>query len=95
MAPTPWYITPIQTNNASIIAVHGLNGHRERSWTAANGTKWLCDLLPVDMPNIRVNSWGYEIPTEGDFPQKSSQQLASEKLILDLWEMRSSTKVPT
>lgn len=77
----------------SIIAVHGLNGHRERSWTAANGTNWLRDLLPTDMPGIRVASWGWKLATTADSPGTTSQQLAAEKLVLDLWKLRSATNV--
>ncbi|KAJ5199187.1 hypothetical protein N7491_000253 [Penicillium cf. griseofulvum] len=72
--------------SSSIIAVHGLGGHRENSWTAANGVNWLHDLLPSDMPSTRVLSWGYSLPTV-----ENSQQKISEQLISELWEMRSST----
>ncbi|CAI4212535.1 unnamed protein product [Parascedosporium putredinis] len=34
-----------------IVAVHGLNGHPERTWTAKSGTHWLRTLLPEDIPN--------------------------------------------
>ncbi|KAJ5343286.1 hypothetical protein MYU51_021423 [Penicillium brevicompactum] len=74
-----------------IVAVHGLNGHRERSWTAANGTNWLRDLLPKDMPSIRVASWGWSLPIAEKSSERTSQQAISEKLIHDLWELRSST----
>ncbi|OCL02322.1 hypothetical protein AOQ84DRAFT_357452 [Glonium stellatum] len=37
-----------------IIAVHGLNGHRDKTWTAGNGVNWLRDLLPQDLPNARI-----------------------------------------
>ncbi|CAI7640851.1 unnamed protein product [Penicillium bialowiezense] len=74
-----------------IVAVHGLNGHRERSWTAANGTNWLCDLLPKDMPGIRVVSWGWSLEATEKPSERTSQQSISEKLIRDLWELRSST----
>ena len=41
------------------MAIHGLNGHREISWTAQNAVMWLKDLLPHDVPNARIMSWGY------------------------------------
>ncbi|OQE40082.1 hypothetical protein PENCOP_c006G08672 [Penicillium coprophilum] len=69
-----------------IVAVHGLGGHRENSWTAANGVNWLRDLLPSDMLNTRVLSWGYSVPT-----RENSQQKISEQLVYDLWKLRSST----
>ncbi|KAF3029576.1 hypothetical protein E8E12_000791 [Didymella heteroderae] len=46
-----------------IVAVHGLNGHREKTWTAGNGVHWLRDLLPHDLPRARVLSWGYDANT--------------------------------
>jgi hypothetical protein len=39
----------------SVVAVHGLNGHSEKTWTADNGVNWLRDLLPEDFPmNIQL-----------------------------------------
>ncbi|XTI85857.1 hypothetical protein V2W45_1466673 [Cenococcum geophilum] len=46
-----------------IIAVHGLNGHRDETWTAGNGVNWLRDLLPQDLPNARIMAWGYDANT--------------------------------
>jgi hypothetical protein len=46
-----------------IVAIHGLNGHREKTWTARNGVHWLRDLLPHDIPNVRILSWGYDANT--------------------------------
>ncbi|CAN9330860.1 unnamed protein product [Alternaria alternata] len=49
-----------------IVAVHGLNGHCEKTWTAAKGANsvnWLRDLLPHDLPDARILSWGYDANT--------------------------------
>ncbi|KAL1598071.1 hypothetical protein SLS59_007081 [Nothophoma quercina] len=46
-----------------IVAVHGLNGDREKTWTAGNGVHWLRDLLPHDLPRARILSWGYDANT--------------------------------
>ncbi|KAM0799509.1 hypothetical protein BDR22DRAFT_963873 [Usnea florida] len=46
-----------------IVAVHGLNGHRETTWTDEGGVLWLRDLLPLSIPNIRVWTWGYDSRT--------------------------------
>ncbi|KAM3560902.1 hypothetical protein ARSEF4850_003455 [Beauveria asiatica] len=46
-----------------IIALHGLNGHREKTWTARNGVHWLRDLLPEDLPQARILCWGYDANT--------------------------------
>ncbi|KAI1635977.1 hypothetical protein F4809DRAFT_650828 [Biscogniauxia mediterranea] len=43
-----------------IVAIHGLNGHREKTWTAKNGVHWLRDLLPTDLPQARICCWGYD-----------------------------------
>lgn len=43
--------------------MHGLNGHREKTWTASNGVHWLRDLLPHDVPQARIFSWGYDANT--------------------------------
>ncbi|KAF2175504.1 hypothetical protein K469DRAFT_610450, partial [Zopfia rhizophila CBS 207.26] len=42
----------------SIIAVHGLNGHRDITGGASNGVNWLRDLLPQDLSNARIITWG-------------------------------------
>ncbi|KGO78310.1 hypothetical protein PITC_059230 [Penicillium italicum] len=49
-----------------VIAVHGLGGHHERTWTwnpvGSTGEKpcvWLRDLLPSEIPNARILSFGY------------------------------------
>ncbi|KAI6762109.1 hypothetical protein HG531_002662 [Fusarium graminearum] len=46
-----------------IVVIHGLNGHREKTWTAANGVHWLRDLLRIDIPEARILSWGYDANT--------------------------------
>ncbi len=42
-----------------IIAIHGLNGHPFTTWTHENGTLWLKDLLPGQLPGCRVYTYGY------------------------------------
>ena len=44
----------------SIVAVHGLNGDPTESWTHPNNkSMWIKDYLPLDVPNVRVMSFGY------------------------------------
>jgi hypothetical protein len=51
----------------SIIAVHGLDGHRDQSWTADSNKKmWLKDFLPLDIPNARIFTYGYNASTHGN-----------------------------
>jgi hypothetical protein len=48
----------IYSNQHSVIAVHGVNGHYTRTWSS-NKTLWLSDVLPNRIPNSRVMSFGY------------------------------------
>lgn len=52
----------------SIIAVHGLDGHWRKTWTADNGVFWLQDLLPEVVPGARVFSYGYDSRTHDSSP---------------------------
>ncbi|PVF91851.1 hypothetical protein CPB86DRAFT_802509 [Serendipita vermifera] len=56
-------LSPGQNPVVDIVAIHGLDGHRERSWTAANGNMWLQDWLPDDIPNARILTYGYDADT--------------------------------
>ncbi|KAK8036599.1 hypothetical protein PG991_001736 [Apiospora marii] len=75
-----------------IVAVHGLNGHREQTWVASNGTHWLRDLLPVDIPNARILCWGYDANTHSS--SGISQQTIykhGRSLVTDLRQKRELT----
>ena len=45
------------------MAVHGLGGDWERTWTDENGKLWLRDFLPSQLPNARIMSYGYNSQT--------------------------------
>jgi hypothetical protein len=49
----------------SIIAIHGLDGHRIKSWTMDSGAFWLQDQLPSVAPRARVMTYGYNAYTRG------------------------------
>ncbi|RSL47813.1 hypothetical protein CEP54_013216 [Fusarium duplospermum] len=55
---------PPQTTKADIVFVHGLDGHRDKTWTC-QGTDdmdpvfWPRDLLPSDCQDARILSFGY------------------------------------
>jgi hypothetical protein len=82
------------SQDCSIVAVHGLNGHREKTWTADNNINWLRDLLPHDLPNARILSWGYDANTQSS-SRVSTQNLHDHSLSLvsDLCLDRRMTNV--
>ena len=75
------------------MAIHGLNGDREKTWML-NNVNWLRDLLPSDIPNARVISWGYDANTHSTSPI-SAQHLYdhAKTLVSDLCLNRKLTKV--
>jgi hypothetical protein len=80
---------------SSIVVVHGLNGHRDKTWTAANGTHWLRDLLPTDIPNARVFCWGYDANTHGEHVSCQYLYDHAMTLVSELCLERRLTKVCT
>lgn len=44
---------------SSIVFVHGLRGHRLRTWSQGN-ICWPRDYLPQDIKNARIITWGYD-----------------------------------
>ncbi|KAF4475083.1 Kinesin light chain [Colletotrichum fructicola Nara gc5] len=76
-----------------IVAVHGLNGHREHTWTASRGKHWLRDFLPTDLPNVRILCWGYDANTHSN-SGVSIQYLYdhARELVADLTRKRGLTK---
>jgi protein SERAC1 len=45
-----------------VVAIHGLNGHYEKTWTETTSPRkinWLQDLLPEQLPNARIMSYSY------------------------------------
>jgi hypothetical protein len=78
----------------SIVAIHGLNGHSEKTWTAENGVNWLRDLLPGDLPDARIFSWGYDANTHSS-SRVSCQYLYDHaiSLVTDLCRVRGRTEV--
>ena len=47
----------------SIVAVHSLDSHLEKSWMADNGVLWLHDLLPEKIPHARILTYSYDAYT--------------------------------
>lgn len=75
---------PAEKENAvDIIAIHGLNGHREKTWTSkTTGLNWLSDAscLPKDIPNARVSSFGYNSASYFSRGDSDVRDFASELL---------------
>lgn len=41
--------------------MHGLTGDREKTWTSKDAASpWLCTLLPAQVPNARILTFGYD-----------------------------------
>lgn len=79
----------------SVVAIHGINGDREKTWTR-NGVNWLRDLLPSIIPNARIFSWGYNAATHSG--SEISQQFIYDHgttLVSDLTLRRRLSKVMT
>ncbi|KDN71371.1 putative phosphorylase superfamily protein [Colletotrichum sublineola] len=76
-----------------IVAIHGLNGHREHTWTATGDKHWLRDFLPTDLPNARILCWGYDANTHST-SGVSCQYLYdhARELVADLSRKRELTK---
>ncbi|KAI1392844.1 uncharacterized protein F4822DRAFT_142898 [Hypoxylon trugodes] len=52
--------------DVDIVAVHGLSGDWEQTWTDDEDQKlWLRDFLPIEYPNARVWSFGYDASVLG------------------------------
>lgn len=66
-----------------IIALHGLNGHRDTTWTdRVTGLNWLSNesCLPKDIPNARILTFGYNSKTYFSRSRSTVQDFASELL---------------
>lgn len=71
-----------KVNSVDIVAIHGLNGHREETWTdRASGVNWLADAacLRNDIPEARVLSFGYKTANGWDVRDFASILLACIK----------------
>jgi hypothetical protein len=76
--------------------VHGLNGHREKSWTDSESkVLWLRDLLPLQLPNARVLTFGYDADTLKLSPGVSQHSLNDHavSLVAELLRVRAEPEV--
>ncbi|RAL03944.1 esterase/lipase family protein [Aspergillus ibericus CBS 121593] len=67
---------------ADIVFVHGLQGHPLKTWTA-NGVCWPKDLLPDDVPDCRILTFGYDsiVTTWGTRNPGTVPQYATDLLL--------------
>ena len=76
--------------------MHGLNGHREKSWTDnKRHVLWLQDLLPLHLPKARVLTFGYDADTlklSSGVSQLSLNDHAAS-LVAELLRVRSDPEV--
>ncbi|KAM7223601.1 hypothetical protein V8F06_001075 [Rhypophila decipiens] len=74
-----------------IVFIHGLTGNREKTWRGRYGTDWTKTLLPKDLPNARMFSWGYDASIWHFFDKKADHRLNdhSKQLCSDLAGVRS------
>lgn len=76
----------------SILFVHGLFGSRTNTWTK-NGVLWPKDLLPIDVPNARIMSFGYDadvFKTDGSQVTNSAIESHAADLCDGLAKLRAS-----
>ena len=83
---------PVQLNrgSCSIIAIHGLGGHRVGSFTASNDVNWLRDLLPERISNSRILSYGYDSSNTAKYPHV---QEYANNVVVKLVLLRRETEV--
>lgn len=79
-----------------IVAVHGLDGDRERTWTYKGETHhnclWLRDLLPEDLPGSRIFTYGYNSKVFGSKSVSSVHEFAI-MLLREIQHYRENFKV--
>jgi hypothetical protein len=79
--------------NVDIVAIHGLNGHYQRTWSAiaSNGSQvnWLRDFLPKQIPNARIMSYGYNSAVQFSKSVAAIETFAKQ-LLEDLISWRNS-----
>lgn len=78
---------------ASLVFVHGLDGHWRSSWTAHNGVFWPRDLIPKIFPESRIFAFAYDARTKADTPLPMDVYDHATELIGSLANEREITDV--
>lgn len=77
----------------SLVAVHGLNGDAFETWTHKESkVMWLRDLLPEELPNVRIMTYGYNSKFRHFTVPQDFWSLAL-KLVCELVDYRRAKKV--
>lgn len=93
-------VTAVYTHpqaTADIVLVHGLNGHPEKTWTAANGVFWPADLLPASLElknqhaNVLVYGYNADVYSRGtNTPSNNFIHQHAQSLVTSLTSFRKS-----
>ena len=83
-----------QSFHVDIIALHGLNGDAYVTFTHANGTLWLRDLLPASLPGARIYTYGYASQAFFSASRSDMYDFAAG-LLVDLDNQRATPEVST
>lgn len=78
---------------ADLVAIHGLGGHPHNTWKAGKHS-WLEDFLPVDLPQLRVITFGYNDARAFSESGSNIENIAVDLLedILRLWRKEGREK---
>lgn len=75
------------------MAVHGLNGDALETWTHKQSkVMWLRDLLPQELSNVRIMSYGYNAKFH-NFTGHQDLRNISMKLLCELSDLRKNEEV--
>lgn len=82
------------TNYFSVVAIHGLYGDSEETWTHPKSKHmWLRDGLPQDVPDARIMTFEYNANTTFCVPPEETIDHA-EHILNSLKDHRQAENVP-
>ena len=83
----------ILVNRSSVVAIHGFNGDPFKTWThKETDVLWLRDLLPEELPNARIMTYGYNARFK-NFTTHQDLRTIAAKLITELVDIRKPDEV--
>ncbi|EAS28261.3 uncharacterized protein CIMG_09465 [Coccidioides immitis RS] len=75
-----------------LVAIHGLNGDAFETWTHKESrVMWLRDLLPRELPNVRIMTFGYNARLRNFAGHQDLRNIAT-KLLSELADSRKTAK---